>query len=131
MMPQRLNIDDGADKSRAVHGALLADDGTSVVYNHRLAAAGVDWHLAVSIEVIGRKAGREDVEIVLERPGPIRNLEGVALRKRRRQRAAVHYLGAVHGEAAAVFGVVAFHRHHDAEPADHSIGHRPEGVEGA
>ena len=44
-------------------------------------------------------------------------------------RRAIHDLGAVHGQGARVLGIRALVRHHDAEPADRGVHHRPERVE--
>nr|WP_245431035.1 hypothetical protein [Rhodoplanes roseus] len=130
-MAQRLDVDDAGDEGRAVGVALLADDLAAVVDDHRLAAAGVDAGLALRIEVVAADVGRHDVHVVLERAAAVGDLEEVVLGERGRQRGAVHHLGAVHGEAAAVLRIAPLHRHHDAEPADLGVGDRPKGLERA
>src|SRR6516225_10132272 len=131
MMPQRLDVDYPGDEGRAVRVALLADNRTAIVDDHRLPAAGVDRGLAVGVEVIAANIRRDDIHVVLKRPRPVRDLEEVVLRKGRGKRGAIYHLGAVEGEATAVLGIVAFHRHHDPEASDRGVGDRPEGLQGA
>ena len=83
------------------------------------------------VEMIAADIRRHDVHVVLERARPIGNLEHVVLGERRRHRRAIHHLGAVHGEPAAVLRIIALHRHHDAEPADLGVGDRPERLQRA
>src|SRR3984893_9561189 len=126
MMAQRLDIDHAGDEGGAVGVALLADDRTAIVNDHRLAAPGVYRRLAVQIEMVASDVGRHDIHVVFQRARPVGDLEEIVLGKGCRQRGAIDDLRAVQRQAAAVFGVGALHRHHDPQTADRRVGDRPE-----
>src|SRR6266542_3326831 len=128
---QRIDVDRARHVRRSGAVAVLAHDTALVVNDHRLPTKSIDRQIGVLLEVVGRQVGRDDIEVVVQRPRTILNLEELVARVWVRVRSAVHHLGAVHRQAARVFGIRALVGHQHRESANLGVGNGEEGVERA
>ena len=84
---------------------MLADDAPLEVDNHRLPTKRVDRQVRVLLEEVRGQVGRDDIEVVVERPRAVLDLEKIVAGVRMRIGGAVHDFGAVQRQTAGVLGI--------------------------
>src|SRR5215469_11877587 len=128
---QRLHVDGAGHPGRPGAVGVPPDDLPAVVDDRRSASECVDRHVGVGMQVIGGDVAGDEVQVVVQGPCPVLDLEQAVAGVRVRVRPAVDDLCAVHGQSARVLRVRALVGHQETEPADRGVGHRVEGVQRA
>jgi hypothetical protein len=128
-LAEGIDVDGPGHPGGAAAVVVPPDDLAAVVDHGRTTAEGVDRDIGISVQVVGADVAGDQVEVVVQRPGPVLHLEQAVADVRMRIRAPVHYLGAVHGQPAGVLRVRALVGHQEPEPADLGVGHRVERVQ--
>ena len=108
---------------------VAADDLAAVVDDRRPTAEGIDRRLGVRVQVVRPDVARDQVEVVVQGPRPVLDLEQPVAGVRVGVRTAVHHLSAVHRKAARVLRVGPLVGHEEPQPPDGRVGDGIERIE--